>query len=254
MSDQHNSMQAFAEIWDVQTRELWDENYAQALADLFNFYSIKTILDCAGGTGFPTLEFKRQGLNVSYSDGSPEMLAFFNAKRFAEKLTIPTYLSSWQTLPERVPYTYDAVLCRGNSLMDLAVYSDEAPISRASFLSAMSESLAGMFSKVAEDGLLYIDIPKPEKVMPAKPSINSDTDSMTFKSKTTVAYDPETQISTTTELTTNLLRNTQSTSVAKAYAIDEEELIELLLTVGFERVEKSPLKEASFIDAYMAFK
>lgn len=138
--------------------------------------------------------------------------------------------------------------------MDLGIYTDDAPLSRASVLSAMSEALTGMFSKVAEDGLLYIDIPKPDKAMPLKPSISSATDSMTFKSKTTVSYDVETQLSTTTEVNNNLLRNTQTTSVAKTYVIDEQALIEMLLAVGFERVEKSPLKEALHVDAYMAFK
>ena len=254
MSEQQNSMQEFANIWDIQARDLWGENYAQVLADLLESKSVVTILDCAGGTGFPSLEFKRQNLNISYSDGSPEMLEFFNAKRFAENLIIPTYLSTWQQLPTRVPYTYDAVLCRGNSLLFMGAYTDDAPVSRESALIAMHEALRGMLSKVAEDGLLYIDIPKPDKAKPEKPYTYTSTDNLTVKTKTIVSYDPETQLRTTSNRITNLLSNEETTSAAQVYPIDEKELIEMLLDVGFQRLEKSPIKEAFFVDAYMAFK
>ena len=254
MGDQQNSMLEFANIWDLQTRDLWGKHYAQALADLLESHDVKTILDCAGGTGFPAIEFKRQGLNISYSDGSPDMLAFFNAKRVEEKLTIPSYLSTWQQLSQRVPYTYDAVLCRGNSLLFVGAYTDEAPIGRASSLAMVHEALHGIFSKVSDDGLLYFDLPKPDKAKPEKPYHSTFTDSLTVKIKTTVSYDPDTQLRTTTNLITNLLSGAETTSTAQTYPFDERELFEMLLSVGFQGVEKSPIKEAFFMDAYMAFK
>ena len=254
MSNQLSSMQAFASIWDIQARDLWGEHYAQALADLLESQGVKTILDCAGRTGFTALDFKRQHLNVSYSDGSADMLAFFNAKRFSENLTIPTYLSTWQQLPLRVPYTYDAVLCRGNALLFMAAYKDETLISRQSALTAMHEALRGMFSKVADEGLLYIDLPKPDKARPEQPYSYTATDNLTVKTKTTVSYDPETQLRTTTSLITNLLSKEETTSVTQTYPLDEKEFMGMLLDVGFQRLEKSPVKEAFFVDAYMAFK
>ena len=254
MSDQQSGMQEFANFWDYQARDIWGEDYPQALADLLKSHDVEMILDCAGGTGFPAIEFKQLGLNISYSDGSPEMLAFFNAKRFDAKLTIPTYLSSWQQLPQRVPYTYDAVLCRGNSLVFVGAYMDDAPLSRESALDMMREAIQGMFSKVADSGFLYIDLPKPEKAKPEQPYTHTGTDSLTFKVKTTVSYNPDTQLRTTSDLITNLLSNSETTIVAHTYPINEEELFEILLSAGFQRVEKSPLKEAFFIDAYMAFK
>lgn len=254
MSEQQSSMQEFANIWDMQARDLWGEHYAQALADLLESHDVKTILDCAGGTGFPAIEFKQQGLNISYSDGSPDMLAFFNAKRREEKLTIPSYLSSWQQLPLKVPYTYDAVLCRGNSLLFMGAYTDAAPVSRESALAMMHEALKGMFSKVSDDGLLFIDIPKPDKAKPEKPYLSTFTDNLTVKTKTTVSYDPKTQLRTTTNLITNLLSGTETINTAHTYPIDEKEFIQMLLSIGFQGLEKSPIKEAFFMDAYMAFK
>lgn len=254
MSDQQNNMQEFANFWDYQARDIWGEDYPQALADLLKSHDVKMILDCAGGTGFPAIEFKQQGLNISYSDGSPEMLAFFNAKRFEEKLTIPTYLSSWQQLPQRVPYTYDAVLCRGNSLVFVGAYTDDAPLSRESALDMMREAIQGMFSKVAEGGFLYIDLPKPEKARPKQPYTSTGTDSLTFKLKSTVSYNPNTQLRTTSDFITNLLTDCETTIVAHNYPLGEEELFEMLSDAGFQRVEKSPLKEAFYVDAYMAFK
>lgn len=252
-STQHD-MQEFAKVWDYQARDIWPENYAIDLADLLKSHDVKLILDCAGGTGFPAIEFKQQGLNISYSDGSPEMLAFFNTKRFEEKLTIPTYLSRWNELPQRVPYTYDAVLCRGNSLLFLGAYTREAPVSRESVLVAMREALEGMFSKVSDGGFLYIDIPKPERARPEAPYNTTATDSLTFKVKNTVSYDPDTGLRTTSDVITNLLSNTETNTTTHTYPITEEELFEMLRSVGFERIEKSPVKEAFFIDAYLAFK
>lgn len=254
MSDQRRSMQEFAKQWDYRARELWGSDYAQALADLLKSHDVEMILDCAGGTGFPAIEFKQQGLNISYSDGSPDILAFFNARRKEEKLTIPTYLSSWHELPMRVPYSYDAVLCRGNSLLFLGAYSDDAPLDRPTALSAMQQALNGMFSKVAEGGFLYIDIPTPDKAKPEEPYHVTSTDSLTFKVKTTVSYDPETQMRTTVDVINNLLSNTETEISAHNYPIDEQELFEMLRNAGFEKIEKSPIQEASFMDAYLAFK
>lgn len=253
MSDSHNDMQAFAQIWDLQARDLWGEHYPLVLAELLHTHGVKTILDCSGGTGFPAIEFKQQGLNISYSDGSPEMLAFFNAKRVEKKLTIPTYLSSWKELPIRVPYTYDAVLCRGNSLIFTGAYSDEAPVTRDVALTAMRDAIQGMFSKVAEGGLLYIDIPKPKKAKPKVPYHSTSSDHLTIKTKTTVSYDPKTQLRTTLDRITHLLSDTETTTTAQTYPISAEELINMLLDAGFQRVEKSPVTEAFYIDAYIAF-
>ena len=254
MSDQSKNMQDFASIWDYQARDMWGKDYAQALADLLKTYDTTMILDCAGGTGFPAIEFKQQGLSISYSDGSQDMLTLFNEKRFEKKLTIPTYLSSWQALPDRVPYSYDAVLCRGNSLLFMGAYLVEDPQSHETVLANMELALKGMFSKVADDGLLYIDIPKLKHAKPETPYTFTGTDSLTFKVKTTVSYDPKTQLRTTKDCITHLLSGTESNIVAHNYAIEEHELFDLLAKVGFKRVEKSPIKEAFFINAYMAFK
>ncbi|MBI3572418.1 hypothetical protein HY091_02720 [Candidatus Kaiserbacteria bacterium] len=56
---------------------MWDKEYILGLDQFLKSQKVKTILDSAGGTGFPAIALKKQGWNITYSDGSQQMFDFF---------------------------------------------------------------------------------------------------------------------------------------------------------------------------------
>ena len=67
-----------AELWGICIKFMWDNSYIQSLDTLFRKNNVKTILDCGGGTGFPSLELKKIGWDIIYSDESKLMFDHFN--------------------------------------------------------------------------------------------------------------------------------------------------------------------------------
>jgi SAM-dependent methyltransferase len=246
----HSEMDGYAATLDSQVREVWPNNYANNLSDFLNDSGVSRLLDCAGGTGFPAIELKEAGWDITYSDGSADMMNFFKEKVAEKDLLIPSYLSLWQDLPEVVPNTFDAVLCRGNSLLGVCAYNGETMPSRPQILATMIEALKGMFNKVADGGFLYIDIPIPSRSKPAEPYVFNSQKYIA----TTIIYDPVTQIRTTEDVKTNPDDGSEQITYHFVYPLDPEELIDMLLQVGFQKIEKSSLEEAFYIDAYVAFK
>ena len=119
------NQKSLIEFWDVQLRRLWEEGYAEKLSDYLRSLDVKTILDCAGGSGYPAIEFKQMNWDISYSDGVEETVDFFKKKMRDAEVDIPCFYSQWEDLDGNRPETYDAVLCRGNSFISINSYIDE---------------------------------------------------------------------------------------------------------------------------------
>lgn len=113
---------------------------------LFEGREVKTILDCACGTGVHLELLAREGFSVTGSDLSDAMLDVARENMEREGIEADVYRSSWHELPENVPGKYDVVICLGNSL----------PLARTD--QAVRDSLAGMYSMIEEGGLLVVSI------------------------------------------------------------------------------------------------
>ena len=254
MTNLDKDMSDFAKVWDINLRRFWGEDYPGCLAGLMRVHGARSVLDCAGGTGFPVFELKRLGWDVTYSDGSPAMLEFFMNKMEQEHLSIPAYLSLWDELPEKCPGRYDVVLCRGNSLIGITGYGEKKEIGLEATQAKMKDALAGMFEKVTPGGFLYVDMPASAYSKPKESYDIFDTDHETYEIRTTVSYDPATKLRRSFEEMTHLVDGSKVTSVGYVYPLNVGDLIEMLHATGFSRVEKSPIEEAFYIDAYLAFK
>ncbi len=105
----------------------------------------KTILDCATGTGYHTVQLLRAGFDVASVDGSPTMLAkaFENARKrgFIPK----TVHADWRWLNRDLKGRYDAAICLGNSFTHLFDENDRR------------KTLAEFYSALKHDGVLMID-------------------------------------------------------------------------------------------------
>jgi glycine/sarcosine N-methyltransferase len=82
-------------------------------------YGIGTAVDAGSGTGFHALLLSQLGVRVTAVDLSQEMLTRLADNAAAMKLTIPTVQVSLQEMSAKLPGTYDAVVCMGNTLAHL---------------------------------------------------------------------------------------------------------------------------------------
>ena len=99
-----------AELWDICIKFMWGEEYILGLDNFLKLRKIKTILDCAGGTGFPAIVLKKRGWDVTYSDGSKQMFDFFENELKKGNLQIPHYFVNWHELSKKFSQKFDAVL------------------------------------------------------------------------------------------------------------------------------------------------
>jgi glycine/sarcosine N-methyltransferase len=123
----------------------FDEDRALLLC-LFEGRDVKTVLDCACGTGVHLELLAKEGFSVTGSDLSEAMLDVAHENLEREGLVADLHRSAWNELPEKVPGRYDAVLCLGNSL----------PLARTD--AAVRDSLVGMYSMLNPGGLLIVAI------------------------------------------------------------------------------------------------
>ena len=112
--------------------------------ELFLKYKIKTVLDCACGTGQHVIMFNQMGYRSKGSDLSPAMIkkAKINAKKYRVKTTFK--IADFRKLSEAFNEKFDAIICIGNSLPHLLTDED------------LIKSLNEMYNLLKEKGILII--------------------------------------------------------------------------------------------------
>lgn len=234
-------------LWDATVPLLWSENYVESLSKLLQHYNIESILDCSGGSGYPVLDLKKMGWDVSYSDGTKEMVSLFEDKK--GDLDIPYYFSKWENLTNILPKTYDSVLCRGNSFITLSSYENSKP-DFSVIKSKMQLSISEMFRALNENGVLYIDIPNDKHSKPETSYSSPFMDEKGNKGVTIIEYDKLTN----TRRSTYQLNDGQIYYIVETYPLENRDLIKMLNKSGFKKIRKSPLNEPDYLNAYLAFK
>lgn len=144
-----------ASLWQFCTRLLASSDYVNHLDDFLRANQIITVLDVAGGTGYPIIELQTRGFTTSYSDGSIDMCTLFRERTAVESLNIPITCAKWDQLPTLLNSKYDCILCRGNSLIYVDSWQQSSVSDRAA--EKLEISLAA-FRKLVVDGSLIIDI------------------------------------------------------------------------------------------------
>ncbi|PWQ97883.1 class I SAM-dependent methyltransferase [Leucothrix arctica] len=248
-----DSMKSFAETWDQQVRHLWPEAYPESLSNELKKLNVSSILDCAGGTGYPAIELKQMGWDISYSDGSELLNTFFKNRIETLHLDIPTYQSRWENLTQNIPKTYDALMCSGNSFISINSYDNDASFTKTVVKQNMQQAVNEFYKMLNANGVLYIDMFNESYAFPKQPfSISSESD--THRIFTTVNYDSVRNARTTLTTTSSLHDDSEEHMITKLTPIHTEELIEFLKEAGFSRVEFAATDDADYVDSFFAFK
>lgn len=247
------SKKNYTEVWDQEVRELWPESYPLSLSSELKKLNVNSILDCAGGTGYPAIELKQMGWDISYSDGWDAMQRFFNKRLQELKLDMPQYLSRWESLSENIPNTYDALLCSGNSFVGINAYDNDSSVAAETVKSNMMIAVSEFYKILNTGGVLFIDLFNRQSSAPEQPYCMTQTND-THHIFTTISYDPFKNVRTNLTTKTSLIDCSEVDTIVKVTPLFSQELINLLLDAGFSRVEPTAVNHADYVDSFFAFK
>jgi glycine/sarcosine N-methyltransferase len=107
--------EGFAERYDLKSSR-WDESHPAVVGFfrwLFGENAVRTVLDCACGTGRHLLLFHSLGRQVWGSDVSESMLAQARKNLGRHGVEVPLCQADYRDLPHYFGRRFDAVVCLG---------------------------------------------------------------------------------------------------------------------------------------------
>lgn len=155
----------FAKYYDRMVHE--EPNRVEFFRTLFERHDVKSVLDCACGTGDDLIMAHSLGLQVFGSDISEAMLTQARRKLSNYQVDIPLHCVDFRELPQHYEVRFDVVLCLTTSLPQIL---EEHEIMRA--LKSMREALEPNGFLVLTQGLTDNQL---KSQMRFAPAIN-DTD------------------------------------------------------------------------------
>ena len=150
---------AFAPKYDVM---LSSERYQRIIPfceKIFSEHKVKSILDCACGTGKHAIAFSRLGFQVEGSDLSSEMVLCAKMNAVASGVKINFVQADFRKLVEAFNRKFDCVVCVGNSLTH--ELEDQG----------VSAALESMYHVLGEEGVVILQIRNIPKLIREKTRI-----------------------------------------------------------------------------------
>ena len=246
---------SIADIWEVCVEMMWASGYTASLAQLLRSHNTSTVLDCAGGIGFPSIALRQAGWDVTYSDGSPVMYRRFLERLATSGVTLPHYQANWLQLCRVVPGNFSAVLCRGNSLPWVDSWGKRRMSARGS--PNVLRALRQFHSILSAGGLLYADLAGAHEYnQPAYPLVTeyAETQLQEYRAGLCweISHDNRRQIRTWSG---RLLLDGRSYPFRyQCHLIYYDELLQLLQQAGFINAQMIQLPGEHHYQPFLAFK
>ncbi len=244
-----------AELWNISIGLMYDEKYVKSLDSFLKQKGVKTIIDVSGGTGFPSLELKKLGWNITYSDGNEVMFKFFKDKLSNSKIKMPYYLINWLELSQRINQKFDVCLCRGNSLIYVDSWvKDNVPKEAKNNI---KKSLMEFYKILKIGGFLYVDLTNEKEFNKLEYPITEDfgeivLDNKKINLKWEIYHDYKKRIRKINNLVD--VNGKKQELVYSSYLLKHEELINMLREVGFKKIEKLNLDGENNYNVFIAYK
>ena len=161
-----------AETYDYMLFENTErENF---FVKIFDQYNVKSVLDCACGTGKDVLFFNSLGYDVAGSDISDSMLAVAQKKIDENGSNIPLYKADYQFLENTFTGKFDAIVCLSNAINDT-----EADVTKA---------LNSMKNVLSDRGIIIFDQGQTDMSMKNPPSYSLEVNDRDFSRLFTMDY------------------------------------------------------------------
>lgn len=240
-------------MWDICIAFMCGEEYIQSLYDLFKRHSMKTVLDCGGGTGFPSIELKKKGIDISYCDNNELMYNNFQSKLKKLEIDMPHYFSDWLDLSKKIPKKFDVLICRGNSLIYVDSWNqDKKELNKAHIKKTLQE----FFKVTASGGFLYVDLPNKKEFDQKYPLLEEFGEKIIDGKKVKLTWqlnhDYERKLRACK--ITIFINNEKHEFLNYSYLLRHEELIKFLKESGFKKVEPILLKGETYYASFLAWK
>jgi len=123
----------------------YDEVFVDYLDKLFKIFGVKKVLDCACGTGNPSIGLILKGYQVISSDFNQKMLERAKINASKQGITLTTYVADWRELPSKINDKFDAIVLTGNSFYHLDNDEDRLTV------------LRNFYRLLKKGGICYID-------------------------------------------------------------------------------------------------
>lgn len=213
------------------------EELTRSLAEFLLPHKGKSILDCSVGTGFATLNLIKDGFDIVCADGSDQMLEKFKANAHQLDVDARPLRMDWAELGATFSGVFDVVICRGNSL----VYADMWDTERAeNTRHAIERALRSMCRCLKPGGTLYVDIPSDASLDRLEPLIihhpPREVEGVAVSVNEAIYLSPETR--TRKWEVTMSIAGQPFEFTRYSHILRENELVESLLSIGFDSVER----------------
>jgi ubiquinone/menaquinone biosynthesis C-methylase UbiE len=190
---------------------------------IFKKYKVKTVLDCACGTGHHVMMLKKMGYDIRGSDLSPAMINKARANLKEKKIDVTLKISDFKDLNKKFDEKFDAIICVGNSLPHLLTDED------------LTLALTEMNEILNENGILILEQRNYDKLLKSKKRFFP----VAFRENEVFFYVLDFFPS---EIIFNIININTSTQTLQTYttkynALKIDKLKELLHTSGFQVIE-----------------
>ncbi len=141
--------------WSALSEAMYGEDFIAELAAFLRQNGAQRILECGCGNGYFLEGLARRGFCGIGIDAEPEMIAMAEQEHAHTNLTY--ILMNWLNLG-RLGETFDAVICRGNSLTYVNSWDKEKHDFDSDTISILIEkSIRIMYRQLKPGGILYLD-------------------------------------------------------------------------------------------------
>ena len=243
----------YAKHWDKTIPFLWNEEYIESLNALLKEHNVKSILDCACGTGFPSLDLATRGYNLQCSDGDDRMLELFRQNAEKRGVAIEPRCLLWTEL-HQIDGQFDCVMLRGNSLVYCASWADQdGRFDPQKADIGIQQSLAAVFRKVRPGGFLYVDITNLREREGVRDFGERAEDGIHYALRMEASYDIGRSHRI---LHSTLTRNgVVEERIYNSYFLPHARLVQLLHDAGFSRVEQyRPVNGETSYSVFLAYR
>jgi SAM-dependent methyltransferase len=198
------------------------------------------ILDCACGTGFPSLDLIRQGYHITCTDGSRVMLAEFHRNSGGNGNHSTAYCIQWRDLAARFKGRFDVVMCRGSSLIYAGSWDDH----REPDLTKIREAVKSFRECLKEDGRLYVDTTSEENLKRAEPERNKYPERIIGSNRVSlsevICTDQERHLRTW--LTEVKIDGVSYEFERHSYYLTHADLFQILTECGFKNIQRPKIR------------
>jgi hypothetical protein len=183
------------------------------------------------------------------------MLEAFQGNCARHNVQIPTYQVDWLELSEVLGEQFDALLCRGNSLIYVGSWGKNSIASNSREL--IRKAIRQFYLSLSQGGLLYIDlIGSHEYDRSIYPLRSNLTSTLSDGSQVEVTWEVSHDYTSRTRAWRTVVKrdNESYDQTYFSYLLRHDELLSDLDAAGFRRIECRPVKGENSYDVFLAYK